>query len=52
LESEGQDHWDETAFLHGNLEESIFMEIPSGKELGNVKCIFFEENNLRTYAEC
>jgi hypothetical protein len=29
----------ETAFLHGDLEESIFMEIPSGMEVGDSKCL-------------
>jgi hypothetical protein len=29
----------ETAFLHGDLEESIFMEIPSGMEVDDNKCL-------------
>jgi hypothetical protein len=29
----------ETTFLHSDLEESIFREIPSGMEVGNGKCL-------------
>jgi hypothetical protein len=33
----------ETTFLYGDLEESIFMEIPSGMEVGNGKCLVLKK---------
>jgi hypothetical protein len=33
----------ETIFLHGDLEKSIFMEIPSGMEVGKVKCLVLKK---------
>jgi hypothetical protein len=39
LEYEGQIIEIEIAFLHGDLKESVFMEIPSGIEVGNGKCL-------------
>jgi hypothetical protein len=33
----------ETVFLHFDLEESIFMEIPSGIELGDIKSLVLKK---------
>jgi hypothetical protein len=33
----------ETAFLHGDLEENIFMEIPSDMEMGDSKYLVLKK---------
>jgi hypothetical protein len=35
----------ETAFLHGNLKETIYMKIPKGMEANENRCLILKKKN-------
>jgi hypothetical protein len=39
----------ETAFLHGDLKKTIFMEIPKGMEANIVECLILNKTSAREF---